>query len=77
MPTYAPEQFTPEMIEAVIDSLEDATTRLRAVQAAMKKGDIKELAIKNSREMKNRGLPKISLFAQAAIDALREHHLGD
>ena len=76
MPIYVPEEFTPEMLEAVIASLEDATARIRAVREVMRSLEIEKLSIKNSREMKNKGLPKISLFAQAAVDAIREKQLG-
>lgn len=76
MPVYIPEEFTPEMLDAVIASLEDATARIRAVREVMRTLEIKKIPIKNSKEMKNKGLPKISLFAQAAVDAIREKQLG-
>lgn len=71
-----PEEYTQEMLVAVIDSLRNSTVRLQAVAAVMERNGVERLEIRNSIEMKSRGLPKIAAFAQAAEDAIREQQLG-
>lgn len=71
-----PDPYTPEMLEAVVSALESSAARIRAVQERMKISEVKKLDIRNSKELKSKGLPKVTAFAQAAEDAMREHLLG-
>lgn len=70
-----PDIYTPEMLAAVIAALEGSAARIRAVQELMKSFELEKLPIRNSKEMKAKGLPKIAAFAQAAEDAIRDHQL--
>lgn len=76
MPRDIPEPYTAEMIQAVISSLEEECARLKAVKEYMVQAEITTLEVRNSITMKKRGIPIVTAFAQAAVDALREHRLG-
>lgn len=71
-----PDPYTPDMLEAIALALEGTAARIRGVQEVMKSLEYKELLIRNSKDMKAKGLPKITAFAQAAEDAVRDKRLG-
>jgi hypothetical protein len=71
-----PDIYTPDMIAAVVLALENSAARLRAVGELMTELKINELPIKNSKDLKSKGLPKVAAFSQAAEDAMRDHRLG-
>lgn len=76
MPAHKPDPYTPDMLDAVIASLREGARRLDAVRTAMQKGGIDELPINNSKNLKLKGLPKVTAFVQAAEKAMQEHQLG-
>lgn len=76
MPRDIPERYTADMIAAVIGSLDEQCARLRAVKEFMETAEIESLEVKNSISLKKRGIPILTAFTQAAVDALRDHRLG-
>lgn len=76
MPANNPDPYTTDMLAAVIEALEGAAARLRAIQELMKLLEIKELPIRNSKNLQSKGLPKVNAFAQAAEEALTKHRLA-
>lgn len=70
-----PDPYTPDALEAIAEALEGSAVRIRAVQELMKSLEYSELLIRNSKDMKSKGLPKITAFAQAAEDAVRNKRL--
>ena len=75
MPRDNPEPYTPEMFDAVIGSLEEECARLRAVKEFMLVSGVTKLEVRNSLTLRKKGLPAISSFANAAIDAMRDRRL--
>lgn len=75
MPRDNPENYTPDMFDAIIAALDEERTRLLAVKEVMVSLGIEKIPVKNSITMKKRGLPILTSFVQAAIDAVREYRL--
>jgi hypothetical protein len=75
MPRDIPENYTPDMFDAIISALDEERVRLMAVRELMRSLEIEKIPVKNSITMKKRGLPILTSFVQAAIDAVRDYRL--